>query len=143
MERKNNESEEEFQQRFNNWVKGHLEKLHDEEAIGHLHLTDNFGYDDEHLSIGQGNAPVKEFVQWMQEKGYDDFIIEPGSFNPTTIMQDAWSYLGAQPQRKFGPSGGWRSQRMAQAGLYQNPNYIVGSYVPSNEWTLWTGVPLE
>ena len=143
LERKEEESEEEFQNRFNNWVKGHLEELHQEEAIGHLHLTDNFGYDDEHLSLGQGNAPVKEFVKWMQERGYDDFIIEPGSFNPTTIMPDGWSYLGAAPQRRFGPEGGWRSQRMAHAGLYQNPNYIVGSYVPSNEWTLWTGVPLE
>ena len=138
-----NETDEQLQKRFNKWVFKHLEELHDAEAIGHLHLTDNFGYNDEHLHIGQGNAPVKEFVEWMQERGYKDFIIEPGSFNPTTIMPDAWSYLGAAPQRKFGPSGGWRSQRMAQAGLYQNPNYIVGSYVPSNEWTLWSGVPLE
>lgn len=143
MEKNPNESDEEFQQRFTGWVKKHLDKLHEEEAIGHLHLTDNFGYDDEHLSLGQGNAPVKEFVDWMQERGYTDFIIEPGSFNAQTIMPDAWSYLGASPQRRFGPSGGFQGTRMAHAGLYQNPNYIVGSYVPSNEWTLWTGVPLE
>ena len=143
MKKNPNESEEKFQKRFNNWVMGHLEELHKEEAIGHLHLTDNFGYNDEHLSLGQGNAPVKEFVNWMQKRGYTDFIIEPGSFNPRTIMPDGWSYLGAAPQSRFAPKGGWRAQHMTHAGLYQNPNYIVGSYVPSNEWTLWTGVPLE
>ncbi len=141
MKREKGESEEQFQERFNKWVFGHLEKLHKEKAIGHLHLTDNFGYNDEHLHIGQGNAPVKEFVKWMEERGYTDFIIEAGSFNPQTIVPDAWSYLGASHARNFAsqfPQG-----RIGVGARYQAPNSIVGSYVPSNEWTLWTGIPLE
>ena len=144
MERKPGESEEAFQNRFDNWMTGHLEELHKEGAIGHLHLTDNFGYGDEHLTPGQGNAPIKKFVDWMKDKGYKDFIVEVGSFNANSTMFDTWAFLGAAPWKATG-AGRQNFQRLqnAQAGLYAPPNYIVGAYVPSNEWTLWTGVPLE
>ena len=144
MDKKPGESEEAFQNRFDNWMTGHLEELHKEQAIGHLHLTDNFGYGDEHLTPGQGNAPIKKFVNWMQDKGYKDFIVEVGSFNANSTMFDTWAYLGAAPWKATG-AGKQNFQRMqnAQAGLYAPPNYIVGASVPSNEWTLWTGVPLE
>ncbi len=141
LKQKNNESDEQFQKRFNKWVKDNLKELHEHKAIGHLHLTDNFGYNDEHLSLGQGNAPIKEFVKMMKDWGYDDFIIEPGSFNPLTIMPDAWSYLGAVNWRHKGPSFSY--QHLAHSGMYAPPTYIVGAYVPSNEWTLWSGVQLE
>lgn len=143
MKRDQGESEEAFQKRFNNWVFEHLEELDKEDAIGHLHLTDNFGYNDEHLSLGQGNAPVKEFVEWMQEKGHTDFIIEPGSYNTQTIMPDGWSYLGAAPQRKMNVPGGFRQTRMQHAGFYQGPNFITRGYVPINDFSLWSDVPLE
>ncbi|MFT4250281.1 MAG: sugar phosphate isomerase/epimerase family protein [Candidatus Woesearchaeota archaeon] len=144
MKREDGEDEEAFQQRFDNWVFTHLDKLAEEEAIGHLHLTDNYGYNDEHLSLGQGNAPVKKFVEWAQKKGYTDFIIEAGSFNAQTIMHDGWSYLGAAPSRKMNiPGGTFRDQRMAHAGFYQSPNFLHRGYIPINDFSLWSDVPLE
>lgn len=144
MEKKPGESEQAFQKRFDTWMEGHLEELHKEEAIGHLHLTDNFGYGDEHLTPGQGNAPIKKFVDWMQDKGYKDFIVEVGSFNANSTMFDTWAFLGAAPWKSTGAGRqSFQQLQNAQAGLYAPPNYIVGAYVPSNEWTLWTGVPLE
>ena len=41
------------------------------EALGqyvkHVHLTDNFGYNDVHLPIGMGNVPVKELLESLGE----------------------------------------------------------------------------
>ncbi len=141
LKRKQGESEEQFDKRFKGWAMSHLDALDKENAIGHLHLTDNFGYNDEHLAIGQGNAPVKEFVEWALKHKHKDFIVEPGSYNGTTIMPDAWSFLGAVNWKRGGAP--FRQEHLGHAGWYAPPNYLVGAYVPSNEWTLWSQVPLE
>lgn len=139
------ESDEAFDKRFTNWAIEKMEKLHKEEALGHIHLADNFGYDDEHLSIGKGNAPVKEFVKFMKEKGYEDFIVEAGSFNAQTTLAHAWSQLGSPVYSISGPGHGHRFTAVHQQdfGYQAPPFYIVGSYAPSNEWKLWSEVPLE
>mgnify|MGYP005838794585 CR=1 FL=1 len=147
LERKPNESEEQFDKRFKTWAVEKVKKLHKEGVLGHLHLTDNFGYDDEHTHIGKGNTPIKELVETLTERGYDDFIVEAGSFNAQTVMPEAWAYFGSPIYgAAVGGSGG--GQRFSQVhkqhfGYDQPPFYVVGGYSPSNEWQLWSQVPLE
>lgn len=37
--------------------------------VKHVHLTDNFGYNDVHLPIGMGNVPVKELLTALGDNG--------------------------------------------------------------------------
>jgi|FLOH01.1.fsa_nt_gi sugar phosphate isomerase/epimerase len=139
------ETDSQFDKRFSRWAMDKIEKLHNKNALGHIHLSDNFGYDDEHLNIGKGNAPVKEFVEFLAEKGYKDFIVEPGSNNPQTVLPEAWSMMGSPVYTMGGPShprtfSGVHQQHF---GYDQPPFYVVGAYAPSNEWKLWSEVPFE
>jgi hypothetical protein len=147
MVRKPGETEDQLNKRFEKWTMEKLETMHKKGVLGHFHLTDNLGFNDEHLTPGQGNAPIKAFVQKLESLGYKDFIIEPGSFNAGTILGESWSYLGASTFKPMGPGTSFGPRfsetHWRHAGGYAPPNYVVGSYVPSNEWTFWSGTPLE
>ena len=63
---------------FKSWMGHEVEKLTKDGIIGHVHVSDNFGYNDEHLPPGYGNAPIKEFLTHMNKSGFDkEFIVEP------------------------------------------------------------------
>lgn len=138
------ESEEARNKRFNKWVIEKTKKMIKKGVIGHVHIADNLGWDDEHLTPGEGNAPIREFVKELEKAGFKDFIIEPGSFNPLRALPDTWRYFGSPiyaagtPQAL--PMGRWREAHFGYAGP---SNYIVGAYSPSNEWKLWSEVPME
>jgi hypothetical protein len=144
LEQKQGESDKEFDKRFSKWALGKVKKLHEKGILGHFHLSDNMGYDDEHLTIGKGNAPVKEMVEFLKDKGYTDFIAEPGSFNSQTIMPETWSKFGSPV---YGLSTGHPTRfsgvHQQHFGYQAPPLYIVGAYSPSNDWKLWSDVPLE
>lgn len=146
MVRKPDETEAQFSKRFEGWAMQKLEQMHKKGILGHFHLADNMGFNDEHLTPGQGNAPIRSFVKRLEELGYNDFIVEQSGTNDATIMGETWSYLGVlgfKPgmQGSFAPR--FTDVHWRHAGGYAPPNYMVGSYVPSNEWTLWSQVPLE
>lgn len=42
--------------------------------IGHVHVSDNFGKQDDHLRVGQGNIHFKPFLKQLKQAGYDDTI---------------------------------------------------------------------
>jgi len=49
--------------------------------INKVHLTDNFGSDDNHLPPGMGNVPIKEYLEKIKKQGYKgEFITEAGGF---------------------------------------------------------------
>lgn len=138
------ESDEDFNKRFANWAVEKVKKLHEANILGHIHITDNFGWDDEHLMVGKGNAPNKEIMEFLTKKGYKDFIAEPGSFNAQTVLPEAWSQFGSPVYGVQSTNPGRFSHIHKQAFGYQAPPfYIVGAYSPSNEWKLWSEVPLE
>ncbi len=143
---KKGESEEERDKRFNKWAVAWTKKMIDEGVIGHLHIADNFGWDDEHLTPGEGNAPIREFIAELEKAGYKDFIVEPGSFNSNRAMLDAMKHIGSPIYSTFVPNM-WNPRmgdvRWAHFGYGAPSNYIVGAYSPSNEWKLWSEVPLE
>ncbi len=138
------ESEESRNKRFNQWAIQKTKEMLKAGIVGHIHISDNMGWDDEHVTPGEGNAPIREFVKEMEKAGIKDFIVEPGSFNPLRILPATLKYLGspiyaagtsfARPMSHF---------REAHFGYSAPSNYIVGAYSPSNEWKLWSEVPLE
>ena len=152
-----NLSPEKNEERFKKWMYGHIENLAKKGMVGNIHLTDNLGYEDEHLSPGQGNAPVKEILKIMKAHGYKGPItVEPGAAATTDegdfygLMQ-TWRYMGSSvygagiggPIRMGGPNRAWTDVQSSYFGQVVPPYFIFGSYAPSNDWTLWSGVPLE
>ncbi|MEK6964545.1 MAG: hypothetical protein AABX70_09085 [Nanoarchaeota archaeon] len=127
---------------FNKWMVREMKKLADKKVLGHIHLSDNLGFDDEHLTPGTGNVPIKDLVEDLVKAGIKDFIIEPGSFNATTVVHDTFALLGS-PVYKLRPMPSFAGVHNRQFGYHNPAMYIVGAYSPSNEWILWSEVPLE
>jgi hypothetical protein len=65
-----------------------------------------------------------------------------GSFNPTTTLQDTWSYFGT-PVYSSHPRGSFRDFRQRHFEYKSTPLYIAGAYAPSNQFKLWSEVPLH
>jgi len=149
FERKDGESIGDADKRFNKWVISETKKLAKDGILGHIHISDNFGFDDEHLTAGQGNAPVKEFIEEMKKAGLKKFIVEAGSFNPITTLSDTWSFLGSPVYSISRPGisfDSWTNIRHSYFGMTGSPKYIVGDYSPSEDYKgapWWSGVPLE
>ena len=49
--------------------------------VKHLHITDNFGFEDSHLPAGMGEVPIKEMMKELEKSGYSGkAIMEAGGF---------------------------------------------------------------
>lgn len=146
-------SMEENDEEFNKWVVEKVGKMAERNIIGHLHLVDNYGYQDDHLAPGQGNTPIKEIVKTLKEKGFKGkMIVEPGADWNTDIsgfhsVMKAWRLFGSPIYGRFAPPAqpgrGWGQVQYGYFGQNQPPYFIFGGYSPSEDWTLWSGVPLE
>ncbi len=150
FERKPGESLEQLDKRFNKWAVKQAKDLAKDGIIGHIHVSDNFGFSDEHLTPGDGNAPIKEFVEEMKKAGLKKFLVETGSFNPTTALSDTWSFLGSPVYSIHVPGvpHTWTDIRHSYFGRTAKPYYIVGEFgkTISDDYAggpFWTGMPLE
>jgi len=127
---------------FEKWMVDEAESLVKNGYVGHIHVSDNYGFDDEHLTPGQGNVPMKEFLKRMEKLEMKDIIVESGSFNVSTATLDTLSYVnspvyGVNRRMRFANA---RDQHFG----YNAPGFfIAGAYVPSNDWKPWTDIPLE
>lgn len=137
---------------FKKWMLKEVEDLASKKMIGNVHLTDNFGYQDDHLAPGQGSTPVKEIVSILKRHGYDKaWTVEPGADASTDVsdfhgLMKTWRYFGSpiygvgmnvqSPQT-------WGDVQYSYFGQNKPPYYIFGQYSPSNDWTMWTATPLE
>jgi len=136
---------------FNQWALGKIEKLAKSGVVGHLHLVDNYGYQDDHLAPGQGNTPIKEMVQIFKKYGYKgEMIVEPGADYTTDVsgfhsVMKTWKLFGSGIYGASGasPRTGWGQVQHGYFGQNQPPYFTFGGYSPSEDWTLWSGVPLE
>lgn len=127
---------------FNKWLKKEVEDLNKQKIIGHVHLSDNFGYYDEELPVGEGSAPVKEFVQQMRESGYKGKMVVESPEDQA--LYPAWKHLNSPMYRMEGVTNTWTDIQGSYFGKTASPTYIVGENVrPSEDWTLWSGTPLE
>ena len=138
------ESDDSRNRRFNEWAVSKTKEMISAGIVGHVHVADNLGWDDEHLIPGQGNAPIREFVAALEKAGIKDFIVEPGSFHPLRSLPVTMKYLGSPVYAAHTPFAAPMGQfDRAQIGYNAPSMYIVGAYSPSNEWKLWSEVPLE
>lgn len=156
---KEGESLEERDKRFDGWVLKKTKELLDQGIIGHIHVSDNFGFDDEHLTAGDGNAPIKQFIAQAKKMGFSEFIIESGSFNPMTSMPDTWMHFdspvyglhvpGFTKDKWTDPSisgRGFNSIYRSYFGRTEGPRYLVGDMSPSEDFKgapFYTGMPME
>ncbi len=133
---------------FAKWMDQNVRGLVKDGIIGHVHLSDNFGYHDEHIEIGEGNTPIQEFFKILKEEDYKGkMIAEPGGQREKQ-MHRAWTsalMAGRSPiYRIDAASKTWTDITGSYFGRTQSPSFIVGSYAPSkDDWTLWSEVPLE
>ncbi len=138
---------------FKRWVLNQVESLAKEKMIGNVHLADNYGYHDDHLAPGQGNSPVREIMAILQKYGYDKAVtVEPGADASTDLsdfhgLMKTWRFFGS-PVYGIGFGGPrvpqtWSDVQYSFFGQNKPPYYVFGPYAPSNDWTLWSAVPLE
>ena len=101
--------------------------------VKHIHITDNFGYDDSHLPPGMGNVPMEDLLQAL-EAGDPKArkIVEAGNFNQQFQMPSfAYNlegmgspmFKGGGPQSYWGQSyfdtgGGGISSASLQRGYF-------------------------
>ncbi|MEK6812531.1 MAG: TIM barrel protein, partial [Nanoarchaeota archaeon] len=132
---------------FKKWAVQNVKTLFEEGILGNVHISDNFGFHDEHLRPGEGNAPIKEFLKELEKAGYKGKIIaEPGGQKQGQFHTPWTSALGmnASPiYRTDTTSRAWTDIQGSYFGRTQAPSYIVGDFAPSKDWTLWSQVPLE
>jgi hypothetical protein len=135
---------------FSEWMKKQVQDLAKDEIIGHVHVSDNFGYYDEHVDPGQGNAPISEFISTMKESGYKGkIIVEPGA-------QDirAWTSMlrsmNSPIYRIDGATSSWTDVENSFVGQTYSPTYVVGEFAPDASlqeehrgWRFWSGTPIE
>ena len=138
---------------FNQWVLAQVESIAKEKMVGNVHLADNYGYHDDHLAPGQGNSPIKEIISILKKHGYEKAVtVEPGADASTDLsdfhgLMKTWRFFGS-PVYGMGFRGGgvpqtWSDVQYSFFGQNKPPYYIFGGYAPSNDWTLWSAVPLE
>jgi len=132
---------------FDNWMVKELTKLTDEGIIGHVHVSDNFGYQDEHLGPGMGNAPINEIVKMLKNKKYEgNIIVEWGAQGPEEpygAMLQAWSNVAGSPMYRV--EGGavsptWTDLEGGYFGASSKPKMLFGAYATgmSKDLQLWS-----
>ncbi|MFH2021550.1 MAG: hypothetical protein ABIJ34_09130 [archaeon] len=143
---KEGESLESRDKRFEEWLIKKTKELVDQKIVGHLHISDNFGFHDEHLTAGDGNAPIKKFVENAKKAGLKEFIVESGSFNPLTSLPDTWMHFnspvyglqvpGFTKDAWTDPSvpRAWNDHYRSYFGRTEGPRYIVGDMSPSEDF---------
>lgn len=142
------ETEDQFNSRFNSWYMDQVKKMQEAGVVGHLHIADGFGFGHGNLPVGHGNTPVVEAVEYLKKKGYKGAFLSEGYGDAPRMLRDAWRAFGSPiysvggPMRAGGPTR-WNNVSFAYFGQAEFPHYIFGAYAPSNDWTLWSQVPME
>jgi hypothetical protein len=124
-----------------------VEDLQKAGIIGHVHISDNFGYYDEHLAPGEGNVPIRELADKLEREGYEGKYITEWGAQPEAqsfrVMTGALNTL-ASPVYKIDTAGmAWSDVEGSYFGRTGSPNYLVGDSAPSKDWSLWSETQLE
>ena len=145
-----NEKEDDRRERFNKWYMDEVEKMSKEDIIGNIHLVDSVGGGHQHLPAGQGDLPVVQAINYLKKNGYKGSINSEAygeeRFGQGRILLETWRAFGSPV---YGTSAGgtrgpsWTNIQHSYFGQTYPPYFIFGAYAPSNEWTLWSQVPME
>ena len=132
---------------FKSWLGYEVEKLTKDGIIGHVHVSDNFGYNDEHLPPGYGNAPIKEFLTHMQKSGFDkEFIVEP-AHHDVGALHSGMEFLQTPIYRIDTQTHRWTSPERSYFGQTHVPGFVTPGYLPESggeqKPMVWSELPLE
>ncbi len=128
---------------FEIWLMRKVDELNKDKIIGHVHVSDNMGYFDEHLTPGYGEVPIDQFVKKMKEAGHDrPFVVEWGAQSETEpygAMLGAWANVAKSPiYRIDGTQQSWSDiENVGYFGRSSSPNFTIGKYGPSKDWNAW------
>jgi hypothetical protein len=142
---------------FNNWYKEQMEELAEvnkkHQIIGAIQAVDSAGGGHGHLPAGQGILPVKEAVEILKMKGgFNGYLTSEGheeeKFGEGRIALKTWQHFNAPIASGYGGGGGapvrrWGDIQNSYLGRSYSPMFMFGAYAPSNEFKLWSEVPLE
>jgi sugar phosphate isomerase/epimerase len=146
-----NKTIQENDKEFDQWMLSKVEDMVKKKMIGHVHIDDNYGYHDDHLAPGEGNTPIKKMLKILKDNGYKgELIVEPGADYTTDVsgfhsVMKTWKDLDLSV---YGKGSGlapktWGGVGYGHFGQNQPPYFVIGSYVPSEDFTLWSGVPFD
>lgn len=138
------ESLEEHDKRFKDWLMGQVKELTREGIIGHVHISDNFGYHDEHLAPGVGSAPIQEFVQELKKQGFKEpMIVEWGAQTEQEAygaMLGAWARIASSPMYRIDSvQRTWGDIEHGYFGRTSSPKFVTVPYMRDlKDWGAWT-----
>ncbi|NIA04194.1 MAG: hypothetical protein GWP09_02480 [Nitrospiraceae bacterium] len=143
---KNAKTESERMAEFKKWYLEQVKKLEKAHVIGNIHMVDGFGRAHTHLAAGQGEMPIRTAIEYLKKKGYSGNISSEGH-EEGSIRQllKAWQYFDSPI---YGVETGrvktWTDvQHSYFDQISPGSHYVVGNYLPSEDWKFWSEVPLE
>jgi len=131
---------------YHKWIMGKVDDLNKANVIGHVHMSDNFGFEDEHTTLGQGTAPIKEFVKDMKRAGFKGTMIAEPAHNDYKALFGAWRELESPVYRVDHVTHTFADVENSYFGRTFSPSYTFGGYLPvggEGEKLTWAAVPLE
>jgi sugar phosphate isomerase/epimerase len=152
------ETVDQRKKRFDKWYMEQTKKLADSGIIGNVHLVDGMGGGHHHLPAGQGDLPVVDALKLLLKKGYEGNVTSEGhgegQFGEARQMTKVWEALGNRIHSGYWAGGGpgfehlgagarWGDVHQSYFGQNQPPYFVFGNYSPSNDWSLWSQVPME
>jgi len=150
-----NESEENKLKRFNKWYLQQVEDMAKAQVIGGVQVVDTLTGDHRHLPAGQGVFPIAEAIKVLEKNGYKGQYASEGHEeeinDPGSTQYSLWNLTGASIGNSyhFGNGGGGNAFNNiygginGAAGYRMPPGYVFGAYSPSEQFKLWSEVPLE
>ncbi|MBI4141292.1 hypothetical protein HY484_00025 [Candidatus Woesearchaeota archaeon] len=146
------ERQEEFKKWFTKKVEDIAEVNKKHDILGGIQVVDSASGAHAHLPPGQGILPVFEATKILKEKGnFKGFIVSEGheeeKFGEGRMLLKTWQKFGAHIENPYTPRGPspmtWSRVQHSYFGKTYSPMFMFGSYAPSNEFKLWSEVPLE
>jgi sugar phosphate isomerase/epimerase len=143
--------------KFKKWYMDEMEELakinKKEQIIGAIQAVDSAGAAHGHLPAGQGILPVKDAVELLKLKGgFNGYVTAEGheeeKFGEGRMGLKTWQHFNAPLASGYGAGGGvpvrrWGDVQQNYFGKTYSPQFMFGAYAPSNEFKLWSEVPLE
>lgn len=126
---------------YNKWLVGQIKDLADSDILGNVHITDNFGYYDEHLAPGQGTAPIKQVMDELRKVGIKGGIVE-GPIKFSEAVKGTSELSIANP---IYATGGRRYNMLQDfyQGRRNSPYHTLLSYIPIEDVKPWSETPYE
>ncbi|MBI4438801.1 sugar phosphate isomerase/epimerase [Candidatus Woesearchaeota archaeon] len=130
---------------FKKWLLDEVEKLAKDKILGHVHISDNFGYEDEHVDPGMGRAPIKEFIERVRKHGAITSVTVEPAHQDYRAMLSGWRHFGSSIYGLARPYGDtWADVWRGYFGRTAPPYFLYGEAAPDPEhWVVWSGTRLE